>query len=407
MLGWRLRVLPLSFIFILHFSTAIYVLASAVERRLDELTPFNLSRMAFGEKTTQDPVYHKVHAIFEKCRSNPCRRGFICGNKQFYNLSPHHATRMNWILQHTQNSIQPESSDELTKISCTFQEKPVTIMVVSSWISDQPLDVQKLNHYQYCKVHNYPYSHQSLTKEQYANLRRPQKFPKEVAKHLKFPPGWSTVEYVSELMRKYPKVDYFVKLDLDCLFTRADVLLETVLDPFEQYSFYVTQIEESRFIQSHTWIVKNDNYGRNLIKRWLDFRFKTYCVDLAQEQGALNLLIGRLMKEAHQDRTTAYNCDNECNRRKSVYHHHHCVLDWYAENNMSVAGEWMHPKIYLYPYFESRKTLISPDDGFNAQFNQNSGLSADTFRPLTLHACKADPYVSAETLLMDYKSYCN
>eukprot|EP01040_Poterioochromonas_malhamensis_P018527 gene18527-21656_t len=144
---------------------------------------------------------------------------------------------MNWILQHTQNN---ESSDELTKISCTFQEKPVTIMVVSSWISDQPLDVQKLNHYQYCKVHNYPYSHQSLTREQYEKIRRPD--------------GWSNVEYVFELMEKYPKVDYFVKLDLDCLFTRADVLLETILDPFEQYSFYVTQIEESRFIQSHTWI---------------------------------------------------------------------------------------------------------------------------------------------------------
>eukprot|EP01040_Poterioochromonas_malhamensis_P006760 gene6760-7284_t len=387
--------LHVSFILILHYSTLIHGLESDTKRRLNEdgeVIDFSPRRSTIGGKT-RDLQYNKVQAIFEKCRIEPCQRGFICGNNQFYNVSRHHTTRMNWIMQHTHNT--ESSSDPLT-ISCTFLEKPVSIMVISSWISDQPLDSKRLNHYQYCNLHNYSYSHLSLTREQYDKLQQPEGHPT----------GWSSVEYVYDLMKKYPNVDYFVKLDIDCLFTRTDLFLETIIDPFEQYSFYVTQIEESRFIQSHTWIIKNDYFGRTFIQKWLEFRFKSSCGNLAQEQGALNLLIGRFMKDAYHDQTTNYNCDNDCYKKKSVYHHHHCVLDWYTDNNMSVAGEWIHPKIYLYPFFEHQKTLISPDDGFNAQVGHNHGRRADDFQPFTLHPCKVDPYVSPEKLLLDYKHYC-
>jgi hypothetical protein len=337
--------------------------------------------------------------IVSTCFPSQCKFGSICGNEHFKTYSSYDPYRNFWIVQQGKGL----ASDQ--EISCSSFQRQVKIAIVSSWVSDSPVNISSLNHYQYATLHNYRYFHYQTSKADYraqhlSKLHHPSQQT--------IPSGWSSVEYVLQLMEEHPEIDYFLKLDMDCLFARTNLPVESFLDPFQQYSLYFTQIEESRFIQSHLWIVKNSFIGKEFLRNWLEFRYNGHCFDIAQEQGALNLLIGRYMKEMKSEETTPYDCDLACNTLRNAYLHHHCVLDWYQDNRMNISYSWNHPDVFLYPYLNSRKTFVSPNDGISAQI----GIAdlhrkvPDDFQPFSIHPCKNSFSVSASDLLQNISVYC-
>jgi hypothetical protein len=214
--------------------------------------------------------------VFEAPSSNGSScDGYICGNKQFAN--------------------------DIAMNPTLVSHRTVKIVVFSIWVGPEPLDVFKLNHVQYCDHHGYQYKHfyynQSEFERKYSGVY--------------VPPAWMSVYAAQELLQT-SDADYFFKLDVDCVFARSDVRLESLLDPLERYSFYTTRLfPNDGFMQSQSWIVKNTNFGKALIKEWLEYAKWGNCGDLAQEQGAMHLAIGMAYSWAFPN-ATAYTCPAAC-----------------------------------------------------------------------------------------------
>jgi hypothetical protein len=375
-----------------------------------------------------------------KCFPQICLRGKLCSeNSQFHSFNPNsNPFRLNHLFKQAgidydvRQRLGTKQAATITtlrnKLSCEAliskqRQKPIKIAIVTSWISNNSnsLNITALNQYIYSSKHGYSFLHFSLSvidwNERHAtynniklkDLRNisecrrasPGKTSTDLSSYSRvchkkekdthLPTGWSSVEFVAELLEKYPDIDFFFKTDLDNVFSRLDLLLETLIDPLQQYSLYFTQIENSRFIQSHTWILRNDPYSKRFIKLWLKLANMGLCYSLAHEQGALNILVGRMMKDEWKEKVSEYTCDQMCHSNRNVYKHHHCVLDWYIDNKMSVddGQTWSHPYIYLYPFFPERKSFVSPSDGFTIQTSKILfDINLTTFQPLLVHPCK-------------------
>jgi hypothetical protein len=371
-----------------------------------------------------------------KCFPKNCSIGQLCcDNIQFHSFNHlSNPFRLKYLFK--QAGIQYDTNIPLSKQLITLRnqidcdsfiskdQKPLKIAIVTSWISNNnsnPLNLSALNHYIYSSNHGYAFKHLSLSliewNQQHSSYKKisvkdlrstsacrrhsPGKIATDLSSfsrvcrkketEIALPTGWSNVEFIAELLETHHDIDYFFKSDLDNVFARLDLLLETLIDPLQQYSLYFTQIENSRFIQSHTWIIRNDPYSKRFIKLWLELANMGLCYSLAHEQGALNILIGKMMKEEWKVKVSEYSCDQACHTNRNVYQHHHCVLDWYTDNNMSVeeGHSWSHPYIYLYPFFSEKKSYISPSDGFTIQSSKISFDRNNTnFQPLLIHPCK-------------------
>jgi hypothetical protein len=201
--------------------------------------------------------------------SNELCVGTICGNKQFLSAD-----------------VQPSVTD-------------VKILVYSVWVGE-PLDVNRLNHKIYCDTNGYEYRHFN-----YSVLEYNQKYTQQ-------PAAWLSVYAARELLAS-SDANYFFKMDIDCVFVRTDVRLESLLDPLQRYSFYSTNTEgTSRFMQSQSWILKNSEYGKALINEWLDYVHWGKCGDLAYEQGAMHLMIGMAYSWQIGANGTHYTCPQFC-----------------------------------------------------------------------------------------------
>lgn len=164
------------------------------------------------------------------------------------------------------------------------------------WVG-KPLDLIRLNHQQYCDANGYNYKHFSISKDDFA------------ANYTQKPAAW----YVARDLLQFSDADYFFKMDIDCLFARTHVRLESFLDPQEKYSFYITNIERStRFMQSQSWILKNSDYSRAFVKEWLEYVNWGSCGNLAYEQGALHLTIGTMYSQYLGKNGTKYTCPHYC-----------------------------------------------------------------------------------------------
>ena len=101
-------------------------------------------------------------------------------------------------------------------------------------------------------------------------------------------------------------------------------------------SFTETAIN-SRFIQSHAWMLKNSVFSMAFIDYFLSFSNQMMCSDIAYEQGALQFTIGHFMKMLYSANTTRFDCINYCHSKmRSSYAHHHCVLDWFSHNHLGM-----------------------------------------------------------------------
>jgi hypothetical protein len=296
---------------------------------------------------------------------------------------------------HTTETTTTEST-RLKRVETEKKElKPLKIVVFTVWVSDQPLSaVERLNHQQYCEFHGYDFIYLWLSKHTYKE------------RYGDLPYAWLSIEFAQELLRNYTDIDYLVKMDVDCLFARQDLRLETILYPKEYFSVYLSQIEESsRFTQSHMWIVKNDLFTQHFLERWLSYRTMDHCRDIAQEQGALHFTLGHLLAEYYSSNVsittsndhknestirsirslTPFTCGMFCHSHRSAYHHHHCVLDWYEDNGFGMSGFFYHPQIYIYPFFSglaattteqgqnnnNKEHFISPMDGYTLQIDSS------------------------------------
>ena len=207
----------------------------------------------------------EIAAVYDECR------GFICGNKQFFNS--------------TSIDIMPHQA--------------VKILVYSVWVGE-PLQDHLLNHKQYCDENGYIYKHFSIS-------------AKEFEEKYSCPWGaWYSV-YMAKLLLETSDADYFFKMDIDCVFARTDVRLESLIDPLQRYSFYITNTEgTSRFMQSQSWILKNSEYSKTFINEWLEYVHWGTCGNLAFEQGALHLTIGTMYSWYLGSNGTKFDCPHYC-----------------------------------------------------------------------------------------------
>ena len=175
----------------------------------------------------------------------------------------------------------------------------VKIMVYSVWVGE-PLEERPLNHKIYCDANGYEYRHFYYNRTTFDT------------KYTVNSGAWLSVFAAKELLAT-SDADYFFKMDLDCVFMRQDVRLESLLDPLQRYSFYTTNTEPtSRFMQSQSWILKNSNFSRAFISEWLDYVHWGQCGNLAYEQGAMHHTVGTFYKYHIGDNGTDFICPQKC-----------------------------------------------------------------------------------------------
>jgi hypothetical protein len=334
-----------------------------------------------------------------------------CGNMQFTlplkskQLLPVNGSTANTPFYPMLRHIQHVQQSKPKQIS---QSENIRIAVMSVWVSKKPLDnLRLLNHQQYCAKLGYDFYHLHIPLSAYQHHY----------KNLEY--GWVSVDLALFLLQQRDfHFDYLFKLDMDAAFARDDLRLETLIDPFERYSVYATQIEESRFTQSHTWILRRNNVAERFLWKWWGYHTMRGCSHLAQEQGAFHFAIGEFLSNHHPN-VNSFDCHLHCNSHRSTFAHHHCVLDWYEDNGFGMSGYFDDPAIYLYPFFlkdnvNEMEHFISPFDGFSLQiissktevimhkksvlvFPPNSGWDnceiVSTFQPLTIHPCKNTFYL--------------
>lgn len=102
--------------------------------------------------------------------------------------------------------------------------KSVTFLVYSVWVGE-PLEDRLLNHQYYCNENGYEYKHFHQNRTSFDSS----------TSHSGTPGAWLSV-YVAKELLKTSKADYFYKLDLDNVFIRTDVRLESLIDPLQRFS---------------------------------------------------------------------------------------------------------------------------------------------------------------------------
>lgn len=240
---------------------------------------------------------------------------------------------------------QLSSDSNCTGILCGNRQLPVStnpvnsehrvkILVFSVWVGDNPLNVSLLNHQLYCDRNGYEYKHFYMTREEFSE------------KYTGRPGAWLSVFAARDLLAT-SKADYFFKLDIDCVFARSDIRLEALLDPQQRYSFYTTHIsQDSIFMQSQSWILKNSDYSRTLIKEWIEYVGWGNCGDLAYEQGAMHLMIGMAYSWHLGDKGTKYTCPNACKFSSNIQYAVLFMRNCYPNNGPNLKC-WLFLLLYL------------------------------------------------------------
>ena len=183
--------------------------------------------------------------------------------------------------------------------------KPVTILVYSVWVGE-PLEDRLLNHQYYCNENGYEYKHFYQNRTSFKSMVFRSSFDKVT------PAAWLSV-YVAKELLKTSNADYFFKLDLDNVFIRTDVRLESLIDPLQRYSLYTTNTDpHKRFMQSQSWILKRSAYSEVFVNEWLEYVHWGLCGNLAYEQGAFHLAIGTAYSWHLGTNGTAYDCPRGC-----------------------------------------------------------------------------------------------
>lgn len=309
-------------------------------------------------------------------------------------------------------------------------------------------NTSQLNHQQYCKYHGYDYIHLTLTSQEYLQLMITSEEANILAEKFHIPYGWASVFLAHHLLSDTSSYDYIVKLDMDCLFANMNIRLEEFLDPQERYSIYTSHtLVQSRFTQSHMYILRNDDVAKKFVTQWWGLRYQGFCNNIAQEQGAFHLVLGKtihneLLLNNQQKNVKEFTCDQFCYaKHRSAFHHHHCVLDWYDDHQLGFSADNTIPRfdlagIYVYPKF-SDDHFISPMEGMTLEVQRSSlSLAADmkmyqkkstlkvpqdllwtlgnsedstngvqsmanvnVFQPFTIHPCKKNPYISPHQLM--------
>ena len=280
----------------------------------------------------------------------------------------------------------------LGRNSASFTLRNITVLIYSVWVGKTPLNSVVLNHKQYCDLHGYEYEHFFFPLEKFNS------------DHSGISGAWASVMVAKQLLETRV-ADYFLKMDIDCLFSRGDLRIESALDPFEQYSFYITQTRSDMFfMQSQSWILKNTNFSKTLIDEWLGYRHWGNCNNMANEQGALHLALGTMYSRNAGRNTTQYACPGFCNKKRNLYQHHVCVSDWIKNNGLDLIG---HPDIFIYSFFDVLENhgFMSPDDGFFSQVPTKVLPLLKIYLPLTVHPCKSLIY-SSPTDVMANLSIC-
>eukprot|EP01032_Pedospumella_encystans_P014232 gene14232-16361_t len=210
------------------------------------------------------------------------------------------------------------------------------------------------------------------------------------------PAAWLSV-YVAKELLKTSKADYFFKLDLDNVFIRTDVRLESLIDPLQRYSLYTTNTDpHKRFMQSQSWILKRSAFSEVFVNEWLEYVHWGSCGNLAYEQGAFHLVIGTAYSWYLGTNGTAYDCPRGCSTQRTTYKHYHCVLDWLEDNGFGMSGSMnTHPHIFVYPY-PNTTSYNSPDDGFIFEITNLKGGLPGNVAPLTVHPMKNHIYSTPE-----------
>ena len=89
---------------------------------------------------------------------------------------------------------------------------------------------------------------------------------------------------------------------------------------------------------------------------------------------------------------------------RSIYGHHHCVLDWLEDNGFGMSGSMNnHPDIFVYPY-PNHTGYSSPNDGFVLEWGRNAPLREDEC-PLTVHPMKKHMYESPEDVAVFVRNF--
>ena len=202
------------------------------------------------------------------------------------------------------------------------------ILVFSVWVGDKPLNETLLNHNIYCRRHGYEYKHFYLSPEEFRE------------KYGSIPFGWYSVLMAKELILN-STARYFLKLDIDCIFARMDLRLESLIDPYDRYSIYLSQSSTiTRFTSGHTWMTRNDSFALEFVNEWLEFTKRGRCDDQAMEQGALQLNTAYFYaKEFHSYNVTTYDCIRSCWSERRAFQHHQCAIGWLDENGFGKAKQ--------------------------------------------------------------------
>jgi hypothetical protein len=283
------------------------------------------------------------------------------------------------------------------------------IVVFSVWVGDNPINTTVLNHQIFCDHHGYEYRHFYLPTgifiERYGDT----------------PFAWYSVMMANELLQmENSTFKYLLKLDIDCVFARMDLPLESIIDPYDRYSVYLSQSSlTSRFTSSHTWLVRKDSFALDFLNEWLQFGRMGKCNDLAYEQGALQLTTAYFYhRKFFSHNVTKFTCIRYCFTRLSSYNQHQCPLWWLDENGFgygwyeNLNGVWWpefvnnhtamvmrdigggamtHPNIFTNP-IESFDHYHSPVDGYSFEVGDRV-LDKSKVQALVIHPCKRSVYI--------------
>lgn len=190
----------------------------------------------------------------------------------------------------------------ISRMSPTIEfRRNVTICVYSVWVGPEAFQVANLNHKQYCDAHGYIYKHFYMTPAEYHSQHGGSVL-------------WYKVIAQKELLES-GIADYYVLLDIDCVFARFDFRLESLLDPYELYSLYVGQpgTRADRFVSTQSWIFKGDSkFSLDFVNTWLSFRKTQTCGDISGEQGSIHFAIGMALTEFYGVGILLYNVYCPC-----------------------------------------------------------------------------------------------
>lgn len=277
--------------------------------------------------------------------------------------------------------------------------RTLKILIFSVNVGPTPLNAS-LNHQIYCESNGYEYVNFYFTHDHFQT------------KYGNVPPAWASVMVVQDLFAT-SDADYFIKLDLDCVFLRKDLGFEPFIDPLDRYSFYISETAlNSRFMNSHSWIIKNKSpFSVAFIQEWSHYRAAGNCGDVAAEQGSLNMLVAKKFSDLKinlltNETVTEIECHQKCHTRRSAWHIQGCVQQWFENNNMSSGGgtssvgRSLHPDILILPAPHRHN---SPEDGWTFTRHTKATDLLPNEQPLTYHPCKNMFYEKPEYVREHWK----